>query len=61
MNGRTEGLGAVVSGGTRLMHTVRATCRRGKSVAGQLAEGSCLVARCRYLIGSAGLHIPIVL
>ena len=41
MNGRTEGLGAVVSGGTRLMHTVRATRRRGKSVAGQLAEGSC--------------------
>jgi hypothetical protein len=39
---RTGGLAAEVSGGgARLMHTVRAACRRGKSVAGQLAKGTC--------------------
>jgi hypothetical protein len=41
MNGRTGGLAVEVSGGTHLLHTVRAARRRGKSLAGQLAQGSC--------------------
>ena len=41
MNGRTGGLVAEVSGGTPLMNTVPAARRRGKSVTGQLAKGSC--------------------
>src|ERR1700741_2332702 len=53
MNGRMGGLTVEVSRRTRLVHTVRATRRRGKSVAGQLAKGSCERAA-QVILGVSG-------